>query len=119
MSEGIIDRKAIERLLDVIGGDSDDLLELIDEFKESTPGMLVKMQEAVAEADHNALRILAHSLKSNARDFGATTLAKLCEQLERDCKSGLVSDPGSQVGAISSELKVATATLAQLGGSNE
>ena len=115
----IIDRNAIARLLDVIGGDIDDLKELVNEFEDVAPEMQKKMREAVSNEDFNALRILAHSLKSNARDFGATRLAKLCEQLERDCKSGIGLNASSHVGLISDELEAATAALTKLSYFND
>ena len=119
MSEDIIDGKAIRRLLDVIGGDTEDLLELVEEFQEVTPGLLQKIQSAATNSDYNSIRILAHSLKSNARDFGATTLARLCEKLEHECKNETVFDINGQVGAISGELEAARSEIVRLTRTNE
>ena len=81
MSEELIDRDAIARLLDVIGGAPDDLAELLDDFETEGPATLAKMQTAAEAGDLTSLRISSHSLKSNARDFGATELARNCEML--------------------------------------
>ena len=79
MTDEIIDKAALDRLLAVIGGDPEDLQDLLEEFETSTPDTLAKMQAAAAEGDLEALRISVHSLKSNGRDFGATRLAAACE----------------------------------------
>ena len=81
MSEGVINKAALQRLLDVIGGDREDLAELLEEFETSTPQTLAEMQAAAAAGDLGALRIASHSLKSNGRDFGADALATACDPL--------------------------------------
>ena len=111
MSEDVIDLEALKRLLDVIGGDPEDLDELLEEFEEVGPSTLKNMQDAAASGDLDALRISSHSLKANGRDFGATALSKACEGLEHACKSGEVADPVGQVEKIATELDRARAAL--------
>ncbi len=111
MSTEIINLDAVHRLLSVIGGDKEDLLELLNEFQESAPILVGKMKAAAAEANLESLRISAHSLKSNGRDFGAVTLADLCENLEHACKSGEVSDPVEKVDEILRALDAAREAL--------
>jgi HPt (histidine-containing phosphotransfer) domain-containing protein len=111
MPEEVIDKAALQRLLDVIGGDPEDLAELIDEFEATTPKILQDMTAAAATGDIAALRVSAHSLKSNARDFGATALATACETLEHACRDGAVSDPAGQVTAIGENLDEARSAL--------
>lgn len=113
-----IDRKALDRLLELIGGDLEDLQELVDEFEQSTPDLVVTMRTAVVESDVASLRIAAHSLKSNARDMGATTLAALCEALEHAARDGAVDAPGDRVAEIDSELTRARSALAAMSLSN-
>lgn len=109
----MIDTAALQRLLNVIGGDPEDLAELLEEFETSTPATLEAMQQAADAGDLDALRIGAHSLKSNGRDFGAVRLAAACERLEADCRAGAVSDPRGRVAAIALELAQARAALAR------
>ncbi len=111
-SEINIDRAALQRLLDVIGGDPEDLAELLEEFEDATPKTLEKMAAAASSGDLDSLRISTHSLKSNGRDFGATALAQLCEALENDCRDGTVDDPVDRVAAIAVELDRARSALA-------
>lgn len=111
MSTDIIDDNAIRRLLSVIGGDREDFLELMEEFEESTPLLVDKMKQAATEANLDSLRITAHSLKSNARDFGAVNLATLCEALEHACKTGDVPGPAEKVDEIEQALNAAREAL--------
>jgi HPt (histidine-containing phosphotransfer) domain-containing protein len=106
-----IDRSAIARLLDVIGGGHEDLKELVEEFHVSAPALVSRMEAAVQSGDLDALRISSHSLKANARDFGAVALADLCERLEHACKTGTVDDGGGQVSAVARELSAARTAL--------
>jgi HPt (histidine-containing phosphotransfer) domain-containing protein len=111
MTDEVIDRAALKRLLDVIGGDPDDLAELIEEFETVTPDILETMKSAANAGDIETLRISAHSLKSNGRDFGAIALAQSCEALERDCHDGDVDDPMARVDLIGTLLDAARAAL--------
>lgn len=58
------------------------MAEMIDTFLEDAPDLLEKMQHGVEYGDAAALRIAAHSLKSNSADFGAKTLRDLCKEAE-------------------------------------
>jgi HPt (histidine-containing phosphotransfer) domain-containing protein len=56
----------------------------------------VKLQQDARQAfeQHQAkdLRRAAHTLKSNAKNFGATALANLCQELENQAKGGMLED---------------------------
>lgn len=114
MTSNVIDLGAIQKLLELIGGDPEDLQELIDDFEQETPTIVASMQAAVAAGDKTALRIAAHSLKANSQDMGAMALSRLCADLERASKDGPVDDPQAQVAAIEAELTVARTALADL-----
>ncbi len=114
MSGEAIDLGALRRLLNVIGGEREDLQELIDDFIDTAPTLVSKMRAASDAGDWDALRIAAHTLKSNARDFGAVRLAELCEVLERECRTGEVSKPNDHCIAIEAEEAIARAALSGL-----
>lgn len=111
VSEDVVDLEALRRLLAVIGGDPEDLDELLEDFEEVGPETLAAMQSAAAQGDLDALRISAHSMKSNARDFGVTRLASACEALEHACRDGRVADPVGKVNDIAGELDRARQAL--------
>lgn len=114
MSKQIIDLDALRRLRDVIGGDPDDLAELIADFISDTPPLLLKMRTAQADQDWHAMRLSAHSLKSNARDLGAIELSSLCAALEHECKVGVPQELEGQLTAIETALNAAHDSLKQI-----
>jgi len=117
VKDTVIDSSAIDRLLEVIGGDRNDLHELIEEFQSSTPLLVSRMEQAAADNNLDSLRIASHSLKANGRDFGALSLAALCERLENECRSGMVEDLDGQVLAISRALAETREALGRMLGS--
>lgn len=112
MSQAGIDRAALERLLEVIGGESEDLQELIDDYVENAPLLAAKIRTGSEAGDWDAVRIAAHSLKSNARDFGAIQLAEHCAALERQCKEGVPADSETTIAMIEREEVEAREALA-------
>jgi CheY-like chemotaxis protein len=108
--ENPLDPAALEMLLDVIGGEPELLAELIDSFLEEAPPLLSKMHQALEKGDPAGLRVAAHTIKSSANDFGATTLAELCQTLEDMGKSGTLdgaAELGAQVDVEYERVKVA------------
>jgi HPt (histidine-containing phosphotransfer) domain-containing protein len=83
-----IDRRALDKLQEIVGGEEADLVELIDSFLEEAPGLVAALAAAQQAADLAGARRAAHSLKSNARDMGASELAELCARLEAQCVAG-------------------------------
>lgn len=114
MTDTLIDTAALAKLKDIIGGESDDLAELIDDFVTAFPDQAALMKKQAAAEDWSSLRISAHSCKSNARDLGATELSALCAELELQCKDGTPVEPAHQVSAIEKAGSAALAALRQL-----
>ena len=79
---GVLDPRALEQLRASVGGDPEFVAELIDEFLEDAPRQLEALRAGVSGADGEAARRAAHTLKGNARTFGATNLAALCLEAE-------------------------------------
>ena len=111
MTTDVIDRTALKKLLEVIGGDPEDLQDLIDEFENTTPDIMDQIRAAGSTRDWAALRISTHSLKSSGRDFGALELATLCERLEHQCRAQAVTDADGQIARIGSALDAARQAL--------
>jgi HPt (histidine-containing phosphotransfer) domain-containing protein len=100
MNDVIINVEALRRLLDAIGGDPEDLDELFEDYRSEAPDLAAQISGAAAAGDIEMLRIAAHTLKSNARDFGAMQLSALCEDLEHECRTGAVANPLGMAEAI-------------------
>jgi HPt (histidine-containing phosphotransfer) domain-containing protein len=86
-----------------VGGDAAVLAELIDSFLDDAPRLLSALQQAVDQHDATEVRRLAHSLKSNGADFGATAFAELCKQLEGLGKVGTLEGAAELVARLQVE----------------
>ena len=87
-----INSEALETMLQMVGGDTAFLAEMIDAYLADSPQLLADLRQAVAVGDTDLLRRAAHSLKSNSENFGATALAALARKLEELGKSGVLAD---------------------------
>ena len=107
-----IDRSSLNALLDLIGGDIESLNELIDSFVDEFPVFSQDLSKGLTDIE--LLSRTAHTLKSSARDFGATTLSELCTTLERQAKSNSFVDEADQVLQIQQELERCLLELNQI-----
>lgn len=114
MTNDVIDTTALTKLKDMIGGDPEDLSELVEDFLETFPSQAADMRNQATLEDWSALRITAHSCKSNARDLGATALSALCAELELQCKSGQPDAAVDQIDAIDAAGQTALTALREL-----
>ena len=95
----VLEPAALARLTTLVGGDQAVLGELIDSFLTDAPALLAEMQHAVDAQDAATLHRAAHTLKSNAADFGARTLSELCRELEALGKTDSLTDAADLVTA--------------------
>jgi CheY-like chemotaxis protein/HPt (histidine-containing phosphotransfer) domain-containing protein len=93
----------LAKLRRLAGDDQDFLLEILDTFLEDAPGLLLKMRGALQAGDAAALRIAAHSLKSNSAEFGAMDLSTVCRELEGMGKEGDLGQAAGKLEAASAE----------------
>jgi CheY-like chemotaxis protein/HPt (histidine-containing phosphotransfer) domain-containing protein len=81
----VLDPDELARLRELLGGNPATLADLIDDFLTDTPALVDTLSTAGTEpgAVHpDSVRRAAHALKSLGATFGATDLARLCEQIE-------------------------------------
>jgi HPt (histidine-containing phosphotransfer) domain-containing protein len=90
------------------------LVELIDSFLEDAPQLLAELDEFVAGGDAAGVRRVAHSLKSNGADFGATTFSNLCKELEMMGKEGAIDGAADLTADIAAEYRKVKAALVAL-----
>ncbi|NIV28944.1 MAG: hypothetical protein GWN58_05360 [Anaerolineae bacterium] len=98
-----LDPKALENLLSMLGGEFAYLVELIDSFLEDAPQLLDELGRSVDGGDAAGVRRVAHSLKSNGADFGATTFSNLCKELEMVGKSGVLNGVAGLAAQVETE----------------
>ena len=112
MSEnGVIDRSALDAMLETTGGDSDFLVEMIDVFLADAKELLAAMDRALAGGDASGLRRAAHTLKSNCRTFGASALADLCQDIEARAAGGTTDGLAPLVARVAAGYPVVAAAL--------
>jgi CheY-like chemotaxis protein/HPt (histidine-containing phosphotransfer) domain-containing protein len=99
----VLDPTALEDLLSMLGGEFTYLVELIDSFLEDAPQLLAELTEFAEGGDAAGVRRVAHSLKSNGADFGATTFSNLCRELEMMGKEGAIEGAADLVAHIAAE----------------
>lgn len=92
-----LDPAALEQLLEVIGGDSEALKDLVQSFLDEGPDLVRRLERAVEANDAEALRRAAHTLKGSATDFGAVILARLCREIEAMGRAAEVEDAAQKV----------------------
>lgn len=113
LQTAVIDRPTLQKLQAVIGGDIDELQELILDFITDLDEQTQNMHVALVNNDLTALRISAHCTKSNSRDFGALSLAESCTRLERQCELEDAENLGVLVTLIDKEVQLVIQALQQ------
>jgi signal transduction histidine kinase/CheY-like chemotaxis protein/HPt (histidine-containing phosphotransfer) domain-containing protein len=99
----ILDPSALKNLLSMLGGEFSFLKDLIDTFLEDGPQLLGELSQSLEDQNAGEVRRVAHSLKSNGADLGATTFSELCKKLEMMAKSGTLQGAVDLVAQIKAE----------------
>ena len=101
--EAALDPKGLHDLLAGLGDDFDLLDELINTFLEDAPQLLAELGGYLEAGDAAGVRRIAHSLKSNGLDLGATKFAAGCKELEMLAKTGALEGGSALYAGIASE----------------
>jgi len=109
-----LDLAALRNLQSMVGGEFEYLEELIDSFLEDAPKLIAELQRYVDEGDADGVRRIAHSLKSNGADFGATHFSELCKKLELSASTGNLNGVGKSMLMISNEYERVSTALSQI-----
>ena len=105
------DPKALDNLLEVIGGDREALAELVESFLQEGPGLMARIETAARAGDADGLRLAAHTMKSSAADFGARTLSHLCRTMEALGREGRTDGAVTLSEAAAASYRAAAAAL--------
>lgn len=100
-----VDPTALDRLLEMTGGDPTFLDELIQTYLDDAEVQLEAMRRAAEAGVAEDLLRPAHSLKGNSASMGAEVLAERCRELETDARSGRVADAVERVAAAAAEFQ--------------
>jgi HPt (histidine-containing phosphotransfer) domain-containing protein len=97
-------------------GDAGFIGELADDFLAAAPGQVAEMRLAAERRAADDLRRAAHTMKTNAATFGATSLADACRALEHAAADGAHGSWAELVTRVESELDGVTPALRSLRG---
>jgi HPt (histidine-containing phosphotransfer) domain-containing protein len=101
--EDPLDPRTLDELRASVGDDPAFVAELIDEFIEEAPRQLQTLREAATTGDAEAARRAAHTLKGNARTFGAEGLASLCLDAETAAAAGDLDTVRERLDSVEAE----------------
>ncbi|HET9268066.1 MAG TPA: PAS domain S-box protein, partial [Vicinamibacterales bacterium] len=85
-----IDRMQLRAIMD---GDAALEAEMLAGFRTASVKEAAALREALAKGDCTAIRHASHRMKGLARLVAASSLASVCERLERQAKAGAVDEP--------------------------
>lgn len=109
-----LDQTALDKLQELIGGDSEMMAELCNSFLQEGPELIDQLDTASKTDDSSALRLAGHTLKSSMTDFGAPELAELCRKIEEHCVAGQPQACGKLVDRVVSGYPAFERALQQL-----
>ncbi len=80
------------------------LREIIDQFLDTAEQQQVAIRRAIEQSDPEALAVAAHGLKGSSATVGASRMAEICKDLERDARAGSIGGAGEQLAELGREL---------------
>ncbi|MGE0084438.1 MAG: response regulator [Desulfococcaceae bacterium] len=114
-----LDPQALKNLKAMLGKKAAVMLpKLIDDFFRDAVRMQEEARQAMEQGKTEDLRRAVHTLKSNAKNFGAAELAQLCQETENIAKSGS-NDVSWLLDQIESEYPRVRTSLAMVSASGK
>jgi CheY-like chemotaxis protein/HPt (histidine-containing phosphotransfer) domain-containing protein len=114
-SEPAVDLQAIERIREIKGKRSGDLLRrVIDQFSTLAPALATTIREKTVNGDAEAVWRAAHSLKSSASAVGARHLALLCARIESTARESGIEVVNQDLDPLDAQIETVLRTLREL-----
>ena len=102
-----LDEAVREQLIDLMDGDAEDIIDLIETLEETNPMYHDQLSEALAGNDPEGVRNASHALKSAYAQIGAIQMSDFMKQIEAAAKKGDISIvPDLFEAATNEEVKV-------------
>ncbi|HSK17138.1 MAG TPA: PAS domain S-box protein [Gaiellaceae bacterium] len=106
----VLSPTALDDLEETVG-DRTFVSDLIDTFLAESPRLVSALRDGLAQRDDDEVRRAAHTLKSNARTFGAGALADACEELEGFARESRLDEAAKALERMEAELTQAKEAL--------
>ncbi len=109
-----LDEAALGRLRDLDPTGANQLMSrVLTAFDTSLARLMPQLLQAQGTQDCNAIRHVAHTLKSSSASIGALNLSKLCTELEAAARSGELDGLDASINAMRAETDVVLVALKQ------
>jgi HPt (histidine-containing phosphotransfer) domain-containing protein len=108
-----VDPAALDGLRELNPEDPAFLRELIDVFLEDVPKRLEELDKSLANNDASLLTRAAHTIKGSCSNFGATNLARISQEMEKQGKAGDFAGAAATLPALKAEFALVTQALQQ------
>ena len=113
----MLEAQALERLRELDPTGQNKLLERVFRaFEQSIGRLMPQLDAARAGADWQAVRHVAHTLKSSSASIGAIKLSQLCADIETMVRQSQVEDLPARLDAMGDEVARVLAALHALQG---
>jgi len=98
-----LDYSVREEIVDLMDGDKEMIIDLIESLMESSPALLEELAEGISTGNGEQVKNAAHALKSSNAQLGAKNFAQLCLQMENLGKGNDLSRVGEVYDAMKKE----------------
>ena len=98
-----LDPAALADMLSMVGDDPEFVGDIVDTYLADAPTQLTGMRAALESGDLVTLGRLAHTLKGNSLNVGATPLAAIARTLEEQARAGDLTAAGPRIDAAAAE----------------
>lgn len=78
-----LDQDSLEIIVDLMEGDAEMIIDLIDTLMDSSPELLDEIREGIHSSDSSRIREASHALKSSNAQLGALIFSGLCAEMEQ------------------------------------
>lgn len=115
LAPGHLDEPALERLRELDPSGANRLLyRVADAFAASTARLLPQLEAALANADPEGVKHVAHTLKSSSASIGALRLSGLCADIEGMIRARELDGLALRVDQVRVEVEAVGASLRSL-----
>lgn len=98
-----LDEDVREQLIDLMDGDAEDIIDLIETLEETNPLYHEQLSDALSANDSEGVRNASHALKSAYAQIGALAMSEFMQKIEAAAKSGDISPVPSLFEAATKE----------------
>ena len=110
-----LDAEALGRLMALDPSGESRLLErVLNAFQSSAARLGPQLEAARAGGDRNAIRLVAHTLKSSSASVGALALSAICAKVESAIRADAMAGLDTDISAMTAELTLALQAIESL-----